>query len=387
MARLKDVAILLSGSPVITSERYSLDRIESWTGRLFDATAELDGPGTPVLPGDVLLGKIRPYLAKVHLVKTRGDAFGTLMALRPKPVVIPEYLFWWLISPSTVDLMTGLSGGMSMPTINWDKISSIPIEIPSLAEQQRIVEFLDAKTAQIDALLEEYKGTLVTLKAHQKSLIAECVTKGIPSRRDGRPMKDSGVDWIGQIPAEWLVAPLGRFFWSEKVKVSDKDYPPLSVTKAGVVPQLETVAKTDNNDDRRRVLPGQFVINSRSDRRGSSGVSSLRGSVSLINLVMNPRQDVEMMYFHHLLRSANFTEEYYRLGSGVADDIRTTGWETMKTIPLALPALSEQTEIVDFLDAELLKSTLVVQEITKQLSDLGTYRKAIIAEAIQNGVI
>jgi type I restriction enzyme S subunit len=200
-------------------------------------------------------------------------------------------------------------------------------------------------------------------------------------------MKDSGVDWIGQIPAEWLVAPLGRFFWSEKVKVSDKDYPPLSVTKAGVVPQLETVAKTDNNDDRRRVLPGQFVINSRSDRRGSSGVSSLRGSVSLINLVMNPRQDVEMMYFHHLLRSANFTEEYYRLGSGVADDIRTTGWETMKTIPLALPALSEQTEIVDFLDAELLKSTLVVQEITKQLSDLGTYRKAIIAEAIQNGVI
>ncbi len=98
--------------------------------------------------------------------------------------------------------------------------------------------------------------------------------------------KHSGVEWLGQIPSHWELRRLGSYFEERKIKVSDKDYPPLSVTKQGILPQLETAAKTNDGDNRRLVKKGDFVINSRSDRKGSSGIANEDGSVSLINIVM-----------------------------------------------------------------------------------------------------
>lgn len=95
--------------------------------------------------------------------------------------------------------------------------------------------------------------------------------------------KDSGEQWLGEIPSHWEMKRLGSYFNERKSKVSDKDYAPLSVTKNGILPQLENVAKSNDSDNRKQVCAGDFVINSRSDRKGSSGVSLLEGSVSLIN--------------------------------------------------------------------------------------------------------
>lgn len=104
--------------------------------------------------------------------------------------------------------------------------------------------------------------------------------------------KDSGVQWLGEIPSHWDVKRLGSYFTERRVKVSDKDYAPLSVTKNGILPQLENVAKSNDSNNRKLVKAGDFVINSRSDRKGSSGVSSLEGSVSLINIVLKPRTGI-----------------------------------------------------------------------------------------------
>ena len=98
-----------------------------------------------------------------------------------------------------------------------------------------------------------------------------------------RKMKDSGIEWIGEIPEEWKFVRIGSLYGLRVEKVSDRDYQPLSVTKAGILPQLETAAKTNAHDDRKLVKIGDFAINSRSDRRGSCGVSEYEGSVSLIN--------------------------------------------------------------------------------------------------------
>src|SRR5690554_4590960 len=96
--------------------------------------------------------------------------------------------------------------------------------------------------------------------------------------------KDSGVEWLGKLPAHWEAKRLGQFFVERREKVSDKDYPALSVTMKGIVPQLENAAKTDAGDNRKLVKKNDFVINSRSDRKGSSGISPLEGSVSLISI-------------------------------------------------------------------------------------------------------
>ena len=83
--------------------------------------------------------------------------------------------------------------------------------------------------------------------------------------------KDSGIEWLGNIPSAWEISKIGTLYTERKTKVSDVDYPPLSVTMKGIVPQLATAAKTDAHDDRKLVCVGDFAINSRSDRRGSCG--------------------------------------------------------------------------------------------------------------------
>ena len=96
-----------------------------------------------------------------------------------------------------------------------------------------------------------------------------------------RQMKDSGVEWIGKIPEDWTLNRIGNMYSERRQKVNDRDYKPLSVTMKGIVPQLSNAAKTDAHDDRKLVLKGDFAINSRSDRRGSCGISQYDGSVSL----------------------------------------------------------------------------------------------------------
>nr|MCR5455367.1 restriction endonuclease subunit S [Bacteroidales bacterium] len=133
--------------------------------------------------------------------------------------------------------------------------------------------------------------------------------------------KKSGVKWLGEIPSHWEVKRLASFFTERRVKVSDKDYEPLSVTKLGIFPQLENVAKTNDGDNRKLVKKGDFVINSRSDRKGSSGVSNLDGSVSLINIVLEPRKTIVPSFVNYLLKSYRFVEEYYRNGHGIVADL------------------------------------------------------------------
>lgn len=100
-----------------------------------------------------------------------------------------------------------------------------------------------------------------------------------------RKMKDSGIEWIGDIPEEWKIGQIGQLYVERKEKVSDRDYPPLSVSMKGIVPQLSTAAKTDAHDDRKLVKKGDFAINSRSDRRGSCGISAYDGSVEVLPIL------------------------------------------------------------------------------------------------------
>ena len=88
-----------------------------------------------------------------------------------------------------------------------------------------------------------------------------------------RKMKDSGIEWIGEIPEDWEVGRIGELYTERKEKVSDKDFMPLSVTMKGILPQLASAAKSDAHDDRKLVRKGDIAINSRSDRRGSCGIS------------------------------------------------------------------------------------------------------------------
>ena len=149
-----------------------------------------------------------------------------------------------------------------------------------------------------------------------------------------RATKDSGFEWIGIIPTEWGLSKIGQVYRLRNTKVSDTDYPPLSVTNKGIVPQLDTAAKTNAHDDRKLVKKGDFAINSRSDRRGSCGISDYDGSVSLINTILAPLNEMNPGYYDWLFHTVQFGDEFYKFGHGIVDDLWTTGWQEMKKITI-----------------------------------------------------
>ena len=188
--------------------------------------------------------------------------------------------------------------------------------------------------------------------------------------------------WFGEVPDGWEVKRLASYFSERKVKVSDKDFPPLSVTKNGILPQLENVAKTDDGDNRKLVRKGDFVINSRSDRKGSSGLSEYDGSVSLINLVLKPRGGLFGAYCNYLLKSLSFVEENYRNGRGIVADLWTTRYDEMKMIKVVMPPLPEQKAIVAYLDAETARIDKAIAAEEKMIALLQERREIVINEAV-----
>lgn len=200
-------------------------------------------------------------------------------------------------------------------------------------------------------------------------------------------MKPSTVFWLGMIPEHWKCLKIGSLFSQRKVKVSDKDYAPLSVTKMGILPQLENAAKTNDGDNRKLVCAGDFVINSRSDRKGSCGISELDGSVSLINLVLTPRSEWNNRYAHYLLRSQPFSEEYYRYGRGIVADLWTTRFSEMKNILLPVPPREEQDQIVRFLDWKVSEINRLINIKHKEIGLLKEQLAVYISKIIVSGVI
>ncbi|MEF1201195.1 restriction endonuclease subunit S [Vibrio owensii] len=197
--------------------------------------------------------------------------------------------------------------------------------------------------------------------------------------------KDSKLDWLGQIPSHWDLVKLGACFKERNEKVSDKDFAALSVTKNGILPQMEHVAKTDAGDNRKKVCIGDFVINSRSDRKGSSGTSDYDGSVSLISIILEPRL-YDPRFAHHLLRSYNFQEEFYKYGKGIVADLWSTRYSDMKNIFVPLMPIAEQKAIATFLDRETQRIDSLIEEKQTFIKLLKEKRQALISHVVTKGL-
>lgn len=198
-----------------------------------------------------------------------------------------------------------------------------------------------------------------------------------------REMKDSGVEWIGYIPCSWGTLPIHSAFVERREKVSDIEWEPLSVTKSGVVKQLEHAAKSDNHNDRKKVCIGDFAINSRSDRKESCGLSSMNGSVSLINTVLIANASLySSKYVKYLLKNYGFAEEFYRWGTGIVADLWSTNFERMKNIKLPFPPLSEQQKIADFLDEKVKEIDNAIEKTKETIELYKSFANSMLTEFV-----
>ncbi|MEJ1958796.1 MAG: restriction endonuclease subunit S [Nitrosomonadales bacterium] len=188
-----------------------LEHVESWTGRLLPLDEELvpTGISNYFKSGDTLFGKLRPYLAKACNVNFEGLCSSELLVLRGKNYE-PRFLLYQLLSHDFISLVDSSTYGSKMPRANWDFIGYCELPLPPLEEQQTIADFLDVQIAKIDTLLAKKRQLIDKLKEKRSALIARTVTRGLPPAaaqaaglEPHSAMKDSGVEWLGQIPAHW----------------------------------------------------------------------------------------------------------------------------------------------------------------------------------------
>lgn len=154
----------------------------------------------------------------------------------------------------------------------------------------------------------------------------------------------------------------------------------------GILPQLATAAKTDDGDNRKLVRVGDFAINSRSDRRGSCGISPLDGSVSLINIILTPRTAMHPGYYNWLFHTTLFADEFYKWGHGIVADLWTTRWQEMKSITVPVPEYAEQERIAAFLDAECAEIDAVLEKTRASIEEYKKLKQAVITQAVTKGI-
>ena len=199
-------------------------------------------------------------------------------------------------------------------------------------------------------------------------------------------VQNENTAWLKGIPESWTTVRIGSLYDLRNERVSDQDYPPLSVTMKGVVPQLDSVAKTNDGDNRKLVKVGDFAINSRSDRRGSCGISAYDGSVSLINTVLTPRNKMHPGYYNWLFHTAAFADEYYKRGHGIVDDLWTTRWQEMKLIVVPVPPMEEQASISAYLDMHCGKLDSLVKEAESSIEEYQSWKASIVYEVATKGL-
>jgi len=267
----------------------------------------------------------------------------------------------------------------TFPAVDINEFKNYEFNLPSLEEQEAIAGYLDKECEKIGREIELLERKVDCYRRLRRSLINRAVTRGL---NPNATIKPSGLRWIPNIPSHWSVGRVRNFFNYRNEKVSELDFAPLSVTKNGVVPQMDNVAKSmAEGDTRKKVCRDDFVANSRSDRKGSCGTAPLDGSVSLIYIVLEPT-NIDPQFANYYFRCNDWIEEFYRNGKGIVADLWTTNYSAMRNIEIAVPDIAEQQEIAAYLDGKCGKIDAIVDKIETKIERLKQLKRSLINEVV-----
>lgn len=201
--------IALRTEPSISEHKIGLENIEGESGRYIKTDGLFEGNGVQFYSGDVVYGKLRPYLRKVWLATFDGNAVGDFFIFKSRDNVNSSYLKWLLLSDGFTEVVNSSVYGAKMPRVSSDFILTLPFYLPSLPEQRCIADYLDEKCGEIDGLISLQEQMIQALTDYKQSVITEAVTKGLnPNAR----LVPSGIDWIGDIPSHWHIIKVGFIF-------------------------------------------------------------------------------------------------------------------------------------------------------------------------------
>lgn len=386
-----DVKSLKRGLRLVTerTDRRSwavgLENIESWSGRLVETDSDFEGEGVGFEAGDILYGKLRPYLSKVYVTERHGEAVGDFHVLRSEKTVLPKFAAYQLRTREVVSQLNGSTFGARMPRVGWEFMGGLPLAFPPLEEQAAIAAFLDRETGKIDAMVEAQQRLIELLKEKRQAVISHAVTKGLDP---AAPMKDSGVEWLGKVPAHWEVSQSRRLFAVRSEPALPEDQMLTASQKYGVLLQSDFVEREGRRvvevimgkDSLRHVEPDDFIISMRSFQGGLEW-SRLRGCTSFHYVMVTPIKWVHAAFFAYLFKCLPYIQAL-RSTTDLIRDGQELRYSHFAKVPLPVIPVEEQGEIAEFLDQEIGKYDELLSQSERFIGLLQDRRAALISAAV-----
>ncbi|MDE0553594.1 MAG: restriction endonuclease subunit S [Candidatus Poribacteria bacterium] len=390
--RLKSVALQISDQTYGHQEHapyVALEHVESGTGRVSPQVLETtDSQLKRFKSGDILFGKLRPYLAKVVRANFGGLCVSEFLVLRTTECISERYLEHLLRSKSAIDWINSSTFGARMPRADWQFVGNTNLPLPSPSEQTAIANFLNDAIGQIESYIRA-KEKLITLLEEQKKVSIHDAVTGRIDVRTGKPYpayNPTSVEWLREIPAHWNMVRNGQLF-AQRNEVGFSELPILEVSlRSGVrVRDFENSNRKQILSDLskyKRAVKGDIAYNMMRMWQGAVGVAPVDGLVSPAYIVARPLAGIEPRFFDHLFHINEYMIEVDKYSRGIVKDRNRLYWEDFKQMPTPCPPLDEQVVIADTIDRIGHSTSAEIGNSQKQIDLANEYRTRLIADVV-----
>ena len=371
-----------------------LENIESGSGKYVDTTSEVDGIANRFCKSNVLFGKLRPYLSKVYLAKSDGICSTEFIVYDTKENDC-RFIHKLLLSQAFIEVVNSSTYGAKMPRANSDFINNIYVQIPPLSEQQSIANYLEQKCGEIDEMITLQEEMITKLQSYKQSVITEAVTKGLDKNV---PLKDSGIEWIGEIPEHWEVKRL-KFSCNVFGRIGFRGYRSDDLVSEGngaitLSPSNMKDMKMDYTNRTylswKKYYESPEIMISKNDilmvKTGSTyGKCSFVDDIPM-ECTINPqivvfKQHKDYPKFLAYSFQTKATRAFVET-SVVGGTIPTIAQEKIMNYFFAFPPLSEQQSIANYLDQKCSEIDELISIKQQKIEKLKDYKKSLIFECV-----
>ncbi|EWH03242.1 restriction endonuclease subunit S [Halomonas sp. BC04] len=346
-------------------------------------------------PGSLAIAMYGATIGRLGVFGVSATTNQACCVLSEGKTISSRFAFYWLLAFKNIIISLYATGG-GQPNINQEIIASLRLPAPSLADQAHISTFLDHETARIDALVEEQQRLIDLLKEKRQAVISHAVTKGLDP---DVPMKDSGVEWLGEVPAHWMVGPLRWYATIQGGVAKGKSYdvgtltidlPYLRVANVqdGYVDlsSVNTVTVAVSEVDRYRLQSGDVLMNEGGDNdklgRGAVWEGEIADCLHQNHVFAIRPNDHLLPHWLSMFTGSSSARAYFYLYSKQSTNLASVSSSNVMSCPLPLPPREEQRQILEFLGRETARIDNLMAEGEKVISFLIERRSALISSAV-----
>lgn len=364
--------------------KIGLENIEGFTGKYLKTSSTFEGDGIDFDKGDIVYGKLRPYLCKVWLAEFDGNAVGDFYVYKTSQSYFNAYAKYLMLSNPFTDICNASTYGAKMPRVSHQFISSLNIPLPPLSEQHAIVSYLDDKCGKIDKMLEGKQKQIELLAEMKQRIIADAVTRGL---NPDVKMKATNIPWLPEIPEHWDVKPIRAILRENNEKTETGNEELLSLSQYTGISRKRDAGKTgmfeaESTIGYKKVHPGQFVMNIMLAWNGSYAVSGLEGIISPAYCVFDFISNDNKMYYNYLWRLSVYQGAFKTESRGIIDSRLRLYPNKFLPFPTICPPLDEQDSIVSYITKKTAKIDTLTSKLQQEIESIKEYKQRLISDVV-----